>query len=50
MIEPINVNTYRPGQDRDTAEKINEIIDYINRQEQAKPDQGQAAKECLKSN
>jgi len=28
MIEPINVNTYRPGQDRDTAEKINEIIDY----------------------
>ena len=48
MIEPINVNTYRPGQDRDTAEKINEIIDYINRQEQAKPDRGQAAKECLK--
>ena len=47
MIDPININTYRPGQDRDTAEKINEIIDYINKQEQGKPDQGQAVKECL---
>jgi hypothetical protein len=29
-IEAINLYTYRPGQDRDTAEKINEIITWIN--------------------
>ena len=36
MIELLNPDAYRPGSDRQTAEKINELIEYANAIERMK--------------